>query len=46
LLIYLQLRDVEHLHSAMLSLEAESHVAAIERFRDPAAAQVAVEYDR
>ena len=46
LLIYLQLRDVEHLHSLMLSLEAESHVAAIERFRDPAAAQFAVEYDR
>jgi GTP pyrophosphokinase/guanosine-3',5'-bis(diphosphate) 3'-pyrophosphohydrolase len=43
LLIYLNLRDVEHLHSAMLALEAESHVAAIERFRDPAASQVAVD---
>jgi guanosine-3',5'-bis(diphosphate) 3'-pyrophosphohydrolase len=37
LLIYVELRDVEHLHSVMLALEAESHVAAIDRFRDPAA---------
>ena len=43
LLIYVELRDVEHLHSVMLALEAESHVAAIDRFRDPAAAQTTTE---
>ncbi len=34
LLIYVELRDAEHLHSLMLTLEAESEVASIERFRD------------
>ncbi|ASM73468.1 MULTISPECIES: RelA/SpoT family protein [Roseobacteraceae] len=34
LLINVELRDVEHLHSLMLTLEAESEVASIERFRD------------
>jgi len=29
------LRDVEHLHSVLSALEAESDVAAIERARDP-----------
>lgn len=43
LLIYVELRDVEHLHSVMLALEAESHVAAIDRFRDPAAVQTTTE---
>lgn len=33
LLIYLDLRDVAHLHSLMLTLEAESDVAAISRYR-------------
>ncbi|KIN62308.1 Guanosine-3',5'-bis(Diphosphate) 3'-pyrophosphohydrolase [Sulfitobacter noctilucicola] len=33
ILIYLDLRDVAHLHSLMLTLEAESDVAAIERYR-------------
>ncbi|WP_433989863.1 GTP pyrophosphokinase rsh (plasmid) [Pseudoseohaeicola sp. NH-UV-7] len=46
LLIYVELRDVEHLHSVMLALEAESHVAAIERFRDPAAVQAVAEQDK
>ena len=46
LLIYVELRDVEHLHSVMLALEAESHVAAIERFRDPAAVQAPAEQDK
>ncbi|MFC6639433.1 RelA/SpoT family protein [Sulfitobacter sp. JBTF-M27] len=33
LLIYVALRDVAHLHSLMLTLEAESDVAAISRYR-------------
>lgn len=33
LLIYLELRDVAHLHSLMLTLEAESDIAAISRYR-------------
>ncbi|MGC1503255.1 MAG: bifunctional (p)ppGpp synthetase/guanosine-3',5'-bis(diphosphate) 3'-pyrophosphohydrolase [Sulfitobacter sp.] len=33
LLIYLDLRDVAHLHSLMLTLEAESDIAAISRYR-------------
>ncbi|MEM6306248.1 MAG: bifunctional (p)ppGpp synthetase/guanosine-3',5'-bis(diphosphate) 3'-pyrophosphohydrolase [Pseudomonadota bacterium] len=33
LLIYVDLRDVEHLHSLITTLEAESDVAAIERHR-------------
>ncbi len=37
LLIYVELRDVAHLHSLMLTLEAESDVAAISRHRDPSA---------
>ena len=34
LFIYVALRDVAHLHSLMLTLEAESDVAAVERHRD------------
>ncbi|MDA7966004.1 bifunctional (p)ppGpp synthetase/guanosine-3',5'-bis(diphosphate) 3'-pyrophosphohydrolase [Ruegeria sp.] len=34
LLISVELRDLEQLHSLMLMLEAESDVAAVERFRD------------
>ncbi|KZY40269.1 GTP pyrophosphokinase [Roseovarius sp. HI0049] len=35
LLIDIELRDAEHLHSVISALDAESDVAAIERFRDP-----------
>ncbi|MBO28528.1 MAG: bifunctional (p)ppGpp synthetase/guanosine-3',5'-bis(diphosphate) 3'-pyrophosphohydrolase [Rhodobacteraceae bacterium] len=35
LLIHVELRDVEHLHSLMLTLEAEGDVAAISRYRNP-----------
>jgi GTP pyrophosphokinase/guanosine-3',5'-bis(diphosphate) 3'-pyrophosphohydrolase len=34
LLIYVELRDVAHLHSLMLTLEAESHVAEVSRYRN------------
>ena len=34
-LIYVELRDAQHLHSLVSALEAESDVAAVERFRDP-----------
>ena len=34
LLVYVALRDVTHLHSLMLTLEAESDVAAISRYRN------------
>jgi GTP diphosphokinase / guanosine-3',5'-bis(diphosphate) 3'-diphosphatase len=34
LLIYVEVRDVAHLHSLMLTLEAESEVAEISRHRD------------
>ena len=34
LLIYVELRDLAHLHSLMLTLEAESDVAAISRYRN------------
>jgi len=34
LLIYVELRDAAHLHSLMLSLEAESEVAEISRYRN------------
>ena len=34
LLIYVELRDLTHLHSLMRSLEAESDVAAVARYRD------------
>ncbi len=34
-LVDVDLRDAEHLHSVMSALEAESDVAAIERYRDP-----------
>jgi guanosine-3',5'-bis(diphosphate) 3'-pyrophosphohydrolase len=37
LLIYVALRDVAHLHSLMLTLEAESDVAAVGRYRDEGA---------
>ena len=36
LLISVELRDLEQLHSLMLMLEAESDVAAVERYRDRA----------
>ncbi|MBI6629243.1 RelA/SpoT family protein [Pontibaca salina] len=36
LLITVELRDVEQLHSLMLTLEADSDVAAVERFREEA----------
>jgi GTP pyrophosphokinase len=36
LLIGVDLRDAEHLHSLVTALEAESDVAAVARFRDPA----------
>ncbi|WP_371225500.1 RelA/SpoT family protein [Roseovarius sp. 2305UL8-3] len=35
LLVDVELRDAEHLHSVISTLEAESDVAAIERYRDP-----------
>ena len=41
LLINVELRDLEQLHSLMLMLEAESDVAAVERHRDKADAAVA-----
>lgn len=43
LLIYVDLRDAEHLHRVMTALEAESDVAAIERHRDAAAVPVPAE---
>ncbi len=42
LLIYVDLRDVEHLHSLVTTLEAESDVASIERYRDVSAQPRAV----
>jgi guanosine-3',5'-bis(diphosphate) 3'-pyrophosphohydrolase len=38
LLIEVDLRDVEHMHIIMTGLEADSHVAAIARHRDPSRA--------
>ncbi|MCE8472669.1 DUF5913 domain-containing protein, partial [Rhodovulum sulfidophilum] len=35
LLVQVDLRDVEHLHTVMTALEAESDVAELERYRDP-----------
>ncbi|MCR9146952.1 MAG: bifunctional (p)ppGpp synthetase/guanosine-3',5'-bis(diphosphate) 3'-pyrophosphohydrolase [Rhodobacteraceae bacterium] len=35
LLVDIELRDAEHLHGLISVLEAESDVAAVERFRDP-----------
>ena len=35
LLVDVDLRDAEHLHSVISALDAESDVAAVERFRDP-----------
>ena len=35
LIVDVELRDMEHLHGVMLALEADSDVAAIERYRDP-----------
>ena len=35
LLVDVELRDAEHLHSVMSALEAESDVAAVQRHRDP-----------
>ena len=42
LMIHIELRDAEHLHSLMTALEAESDVAAIDRFRDPGRARLPV----
>ena len=36
ILIDVDLRDIEHLHNVMTALEADSDVAALERYRDPA----------
>lgn len=36
ILIDVDLRDVEHLHTVMTALEADSDVAVLERYRDPA----------
>ncbi|MBA84854.1 RelA/SpoT family protein [Thalassobius sp. S69A] len=38
LLVDLELRDAEHLHSVISALEAESDVAAVQRHRDPSRA--------
>ena len=38
LLIDVELRDAEHLHGVISALDAESDVATVERFRDPARA--------
>ena len=35
IMVDIELRDAEHLHSVTSALEAESHVAAVERRRDP-----------
>jgi len=43
LLIDVELRDIEQLHSLMLSLEAESDVAALEQHRDMARPRVVAE---
>ncbi len=42
LMINVELRDAEQLHSLMLMLEAESDVAAVERYREKTKAQAAV----
>jgi guanosine-3',5'-bis(diphosphate) 3'-pyrophosphohydrolase len=34
LLIDLDVRDAEHLHAVMMAVEADSDVAAVQRFRD------------
>ncbi len=41
LLVDIELRDAEHLHGLISVLEAESDVAAVERFRDPSTGVVA-----
>jgi len=41
LLLYIELRDAEHLHSVISALEADSDVASVERFRDPQLAETA-----
>ena len=38
LLVDVELRDAEHLHTVMSALEAESDVAALARYRDPSRA--------
>ncbi|XDA98761.1 bifunctional (p)ppGpp synthetase/guanosine-3',5'-bis(diphosphate) 3'-pyrophosphohydrolase [Sulfitobacter sp. LCG007] len=43
LLVYVELRDVEHLHSLMLTLEAEADVAAVARYRNMARSEDAVD---
>lgn len=40
LLVHVELRDIEHLHSLMLALQAEGEVAAIKRHRDPSRAVI------
>ena len=42
LLVHVELRDIEQLHSLMLMLEAESDVASVARFREPARPDPAV----
>ena len=39
LMIYVELRDAQHLHKLMSALEAESDVAAVARYRDVALAE-------
>ena len=41
LCVHVELRDAEHLHTVMMTLQAESDVAAIERLRDPKRAGLA-----
>ncbi|SHG86857.1 RelA/SpoT family protein [Cognatishimia maritima] len=38
LLVHVELRDIEHLHSLMLALQAEGEVAEIRRYQDPSRA--------
>lgn len=45
LLVDIELRDAEHLHSIISALEAESDVAAIDRFRDRVRVGAAEEFD-
>ena len=40
LLVHVDLRDAEHLHSLMMALAAESDVAEVERYRDPGLAKM------
>ena len=44
LLIYVELRDAQHLHTLVSALEADSDVAAVVRYRDVAKAELAQTY--